>query len=592
MSLEAWMTLTVVGVLFAALVKNLAPPDLLFLAATALLAVMGIITPTEAFAGFSNAGMLTVAVLFVVVAGLRETGVLAYVGHHVLGGTRSEGGVLARLAGVVVPMSAFLNNTPIVAMFVPVVMEWSRRHQVSPSKLLIPLSYLAIFGGTCTLIGTSTNLVVNGLMVQNGLRGMHLFEIGMVGGPYALVGLTYLFIVRRWLLPDRKELLQQLGESRREYLAEMLVQPGCRLAGQTVEEAGLRQLPGLFLIEIDRHGTLSGPVGPDDVIEPHDRLVFTGIVSSIIELEKIPGLVPIADPAYEVSPRQQRRRRLCEAVISETSPLIGKTVRDADFRATYGAAVVAVHRAGKRIEKKIGDITLRPGDTLLLQTRPHFLRAYRHDPAFYLVSDVDEWRPMRRDRAWVAVVLFVSLIVLMTTGLIPIVLSATLTAVLMVALGCISSGDARRSVEWQVLITIAAAFGVGSALQNSGTATAIATTLVNLTAAWGPLAALAVIYLLGSIMTELITNNAAAVLLFPFCLETARLCDNADPRPFLMALVLSASASFLTPIGYQTNMMVYGPGGYRFTDFLRVGGPLNLLLWPVAMLLIPFFWPL
>ncbi|REJ72589.1 MAG: SLC13 family permease [Planctomycetota bacterium] len=590
MGIDAWITLTVVAVLLFALLKNLAPPDLLFLGATALLAVLGIITPDEAFAGFSNSGMLTVAVLFVVAAGLRETGVLDYVGHHVLGRARTEAGVLTRLAAVVLPMSAFLNNTPVVAMFVPVVMDWSRRHQVSPSKLLIPLSFLAILGGTCTLIGTSTNLVVNGLMIQNGLPGMRLFEIGMVGVPYAVIGLVYLFFAGRRLLPDRKELLEQLGESRREYLAEMQVQPGCRLIGKSVEGAGLRQLPGLFLIEIDRNGQIIGPVGPDDVIHAHDRLVFTGIVSSIIELEMIPGLVPIADPAYEVSPKQQRGRRLCEAVISENSRLVGKTIRDSDFRAIYGAAVVAVHRGGRRVEKKIGDITVRPGDTLLLQVRPHFLRAYRHDPAFYLVSDVDEWRPIRRDRAWIAVALFLALVVLMATGSVPIVVAAALIAVLMVAAGCISSGEARRSVEWQVLVTIAAAFGVGTALQNSGAATAVATTLVNTTQAGGPIVALAVIYLLGSILTELITNNAAAVLLFPFCLETARLY-NADPRPFLMALILSASASFMTPIGYQTNMMVYGPGGYRFTDFLRIGAPLNTCLWIVAVCLIPLLWP-
>jgi di/tricarboxylate transporter len=590
MSLEAYLTLGVVAFLFFALTKNLAPPDMLFLGATALLAFGGIITPNEAFAGFSNSGMLTVAVLFVVAAGLRDTGVLDYVGQHVLGRARTANGAMGRLAAVVLPMSAFLNNTPVVAMFVPVVMDWCRRHQLSPSRLLIPLSFFAILGGTCTLIGTSTNLVVNGMMIDHGLAGMHLFEIGIIGLPYALIGLAYLFLVGRRLLPDRKELLEQLGESRREYLAEMLVQPGCRLAGQTVEGAGLRQLHGLFLIEIERDGRIIAPVAPDDVIETNDRLVFTGIVSSIIDLEKISGLVPIADPDYEVLPRQQRRRRLCEAVVSTSSPLLGKTIRDADFRATYGAAVVAVHRGGKRVQKKIGDIVLRPGDTLLLQAQPHFLRAYRHDPAFYLVSAVEDWRPLRRDRAAICLLLFAGLIVLMTTGLVSTVVAATLIAVSMVAVGCLSPGDARRSVEWQVLITIAAAFGVGTALQNSGAATVIAATLVAATEDLGPIAALAVIYLLGSLMTELITNNAAAVLLFPFCLETARLY-NCSPRPFLMALVLAASASFMTPIGYQTNMMVYGPGGYRFTDFLRIGAPLNLMLWGIAIFLIPIFWP-
>ncbi|HCS50861.1 MAG TPA: SLC13 family permease, partial [Planctomycetaceae bacterium] len=231
MSLEAWITIGTVAAMFVALVRNIAPPDLLFLGASALLTIVGIISPEEAFTGFSNSGMLTVAFLFVVVAGLRETGVLDYVGHHILGHAKTESGVLGRLAGVVLPLSAFLNNTPIVAMFVPVIIDWCRRNQISPSKLLLPLSYLAILGGTCTLIGTSTNLVVNGLMIQNGLRGMSLFEIGLVGLPYALIGLVYLLTVGRYLLPERKELLEQLGESRREYLAELQVQPGCRLIG-------------------------------------------------------------------------------------------------------------------------------------------------------------------------------------------------------------------------------------------------------------------------------------------------------------------------------------------------------------------------
>ncbi len=589
MGYEAWITLAVVAGIFVCLIRNLAPPDLLLLGATTSLAAVGIITPEEAFAGFSNSGMLTVAALFVVAAGLRETGALDYIGHHVLGRAKTEKSVLGRLAVIVLPMSAFLNNTPIVAMFAPVILDWCRKHMVSPSKLLIPLSFLAILGGTCTLIGTSTNLVVQGLMIRHGLPGMHLFEIGMVGLPYAIVGFAYLFFAGSKLLPDRKEFLEQLGETRREYLVEMMVQSGCKLIGKTAEQAGLRRLPGLFLIEIDRAGTIISPVSPDDVIEANDHLVFTGVVGSIIELEKIPGIIPAADTAYEVSPKLQRRRRLCEAVISENSPLIGKTIRDADFRASYGAAVVAVHRGSRRVEKKIGDIRLRPGDTLLLQVRQHFLRAHRNDPAFYLVSNVEGWRPLRRDRAWISVSLFFVLIGFMTTGWVPIHTVAILTALFMVGLGCISAGDARQSIEWRVLITIASAFGIGTALQNSGLATTIATILVEATKAYGPIAALALFYLLGSLMTELITNNAAAVLLFPFCLETARLYDTS-PRPFLAALMLSASASFMTPIGYQTNMMVYGPGGYRFTDFLRIGGPLNLILWITAVALIPLFW--
>lgn len=589
MTWEAWFTLVTVGMLFGALMRSIAPPDVLFLAAALLFAALGIISPEEALSGFSNPGMLTVAFLFVVAAGLRETGLLDAMGHHVLGKAQTERGLIARLAAVVLPMSAFLNNTPVVAMFVPVVLSWSRRHRIAPSKVLIPLSYLTILGGTCTLIGTSTNLVVNGLMITHGIPGMHLFEISAVGVPYAIVGVVYLLIIGRRLLPDRKELLEQLGETRREFLVEMMVLPGCRLIGQTVEAAGLRHLPALFLIEIDRGDKLISPVGPEELIRMNDRLLFTGVVSSIVELEKIAGFVPATDPSYEVAPSQQRRRRLCEAVISVNSPLIGKTIREADFRAVYGAAVVAVHRGGSRVEKKIGDIRLRPGDTLLLQTQSHFLRAHRNDPSFYLISDVEEWHPIRHDRTWIALILFALLLVLMSTSILPTQLAAGLVAVAMVMLGCLSPSEARTSIEWQVLVTIAAAFGVGSALQNSGAAAAVAEAMFASIHTWGPIAALACLYLLASIMTELITNNAVAVLLFPFCLETARLYE-VSPRPFIVALMLAASASFMTPIGYQTNMMIYGPGGYRFSDFLKIGTPLNLILWVVAVILIPMFW--
>ncbi|MBI2423231.1 MAG: SLC13 family permease [Candidatus Hydrogenedentes bacterium] len=590
MSVEAWFTLSVVTAIFAALVRNWAATDVLFLGATALFALLGIISPEEAFAGFSNSGMLTVAMLFAVAAGLRETGVLDTLGEHFLGRARTEKQVFGRLAAIIVPFSAFLNNTPIVAMFMPIVLDWCRRNNVSASRLLIPLSYMTILGGTCTLIGTSTNLVVHGLMIENGLPGLGMFEIARLGIPYAIVGLAYMYLLGTRLLPERKEMLEQLVESSREYLVEMQIQAGCRLAGQTVEQAGLRHLAGLFLIEIDRDGECIGPVGPEAVLEEGDRLVFTGIVSTILDLEKIPGLVPVADPSYEIAPQEQRKRRLCEAVISSNSHLIGKTIRNADFRTAYGAAVVAVHRGGKRVVQKIGDITLQPGDTLLLQTRDNFLQKHRNDQSFYLINDVAEWSPLRRDRAWVGTVLFLGLIILMTTGWVNTLVAATLTTVLMIFSGCITANEVRKSIEWQVLITIGAAFGVGIAIENSGAATAVAQALVDATAGWGPIAALAVIYLLCSLVTELITNNAAAVLLFPFCLKTAELYD-VSSRPFLIALLFAASASFMTPIGYQTNMMVYGPGGYRFTDFARIGAPLHIVLWLIAIVLIPWFWP-
>ncbi len=461
MTAEGWLTIGVTAAVFVALMFNL-PGDLLFVGAAVLLTIAGVITPEEALGGFSNSAVVTVGALFVVAAGLRETGALDHLAQRLLGGVRTESGALRRLSGILIGFSAFMNNTPIVAMFTPMVMDWCRRNRVSPSKLLIPVSYLTILGGTCTLIGTSTNLVVQGLMIKDHERlqaavpadpaaeapqdrefreGMHplgFFEFTILGIPFAVVGVVYLYTIGRRLLPERKELLEQLGESRREYLAEMEVQPGCALIGQRIDQAGLRQ--------IERGGASIAPVTPEEVIQAKDRMIFTGVVNSIVELERIPGLVHAADPTYEVAPRKQVRRQLCEAVISASSPLVGKSVRDADFRARYNAAVVAVHRNGHRVTNKVGDIRLRPGDTLLLQTRQHFTRAHRNNPDFHLVSDVEEYRPLRRHRLWIAFALVIALIILMTTEVVPTVIAATMIAVLMVACGCLSSGEAHRSI--------------------------------------------------------------------------------------------------------------------------------------------------
>ncbi len=593
MTVDAWITVAITLLVLVALARNVGSPDILFLMAVVVLAALNVISIKDAFSGFANSGVLMVGALFVVASALRETGVLDFVGHKFLGGAKTERQGLARLAAMVMPSSAFLNNTPIVAMLLPVVIDWCRKRRISPSKLLIPLSFLTVLGGVCTLLGTSTNLVVHGLMIEYAEKhnekafqgGMGLFEIGKVGLPCALAGLIYMATLGRRLLPERKELLEQLGEARREYLVEMLVQPGCRLIGQTVEAAGLRQLPGLFLIEIDRKGQIIAPVGPDEKFQPEDRLVFTGVVGTIVDLKRIPGLVPAADATYEVSPHRPRGRQLCEAVISSTSPLVGKNIRSADFRALYNSAVVAVHRNGSRVTNKVGDIVLRSGDTLLLQTGRHFARAYRNNPDFFLVSDVEDSRPLRHDRAWVAIGLFLALIVVMSTELIEPMLASFIAAALMIATRCISTSDARQAVEWQVLVTIAASFGIGTALEKSGAAGVITDAMVKMTQmfgpAWAPIATVAVLYAATTLLSELITNNAAAALAFPFCVAAANSLG-IDPRPLAITVAVAASCAFATPIGYQTHMMVYGPGGYRFADFVRVGLPLDVLLWVVA----------
>ena len=599
MSAEGWYTLGVIALVFVALVRDLGPPDLLLLGGTLVLALMGVITPEEAFAGFVNPAVLTIGALFVVAAGMRETGALDRISSWVLGRASTERGALLRIALPVAGMSAFLNNTPVVAMFIPLVSRWCRRHQVSPSRLLLPLSYLAILGGTCTLIGTSTNLVVNGLMMDaanahpglgQALRPLTLFELTPVGLAFAGVGLLYLALVGHRLLPDRKDLLEQLGDRPREYLVNMRVEPECRLVGKSVEEGGLRHLPGLFLIEIVRDGESMSPVSPNLILREHDTLTFTGVASTIVDLERIPGLVPVSDQGYESRAAARRGTILCEAVVSSTSPLIGKSIRDADFRAVYNAAVVAVHRGGERLGGRVGDIVIRNGDTLLLQAGPHFARAYRNHPDFCLASGVEESRPARHDKTIISMALLALLVVLTTTGALPVLLAAFLVAGLMVGTRCISAAIARQSVDWQTLITIGAAFGLGKALEKTGCAAVLGGLVVDLAGNAGPYFVLALVYLATSVLSETITNRAAVVLMFPVAVAIATQIG-VNPRPLAMAVCFSAAAPLVTPVGYQTNLMVYGAGGYRYTDYVRVGLPLSAILLGLGTLLIPVVWP-
>jgi di/tricarboxylate transporter len=345
----------------------------------------------------------------------------------------------------------------------------------------------------------------------------------------------------------------------------------------------------LFLVEITRDDRAISPVPPDCVLKSNDILTFTGVVSTIVDLEKIQGLVPIADEGYETHAAKRRERVLCEAVVSKTCPSVGKSIRDADFRARYNAAVVAVHRGGEQLVGKVGDMVLKPGDTLLIQAGPHFMRANRNNSHFLLVGGIDDSRPLRHEKAIWSLILLVVLITLMVSGVIKIVLAAFLVAGLMVATRCISASHARRSVDWQTLVTIAAAFGIAKALINSGCVDSISALFTSLTGRLGPYGVLAGVYLMTSLFAAMVGNNAAAALVFPFAVVIAGQ-TGVNPRPFVMCVAFAASASFISPLSYQTNLMVYGPGGYRFTDFIRVGLPLNILLLICATVLIPLVW--
>ncbi|MCH2171637.1 SLC13 family permease [Myxococcota bacterium] len=588
MDWQGWLTLGVVALALVGMIREFAAPDLIMMAALFTLAAFGILTPEETFSGFANPALAAVGLLFIVSAGLRETGALELTVGRLFRGAQAIRPGLIRICAPVAALSAFLNNTPIVAMMTPMVIDWSRRSGLSASRFLIPLSYASILGSVTTVIGTSVNLTVAGLAVAAGMTPIGFFELAPVGVPVALVGIAYLIVIAPRLLPDHKHLTEHLGARRREYTASMFVQPECPLVGQTVDEAGLRALPGLFLVEIERRGHVITPVAPDAVLSEGDRLVFAGVVSTIIELQRIRGLVPATeteDPGYP-----ERDHRLVEAVVSFSSPLVGQSIRDANFRTVYDAAVIAVHRNAQRVPGKIGEIEVEAGDTLLMQAAPGFLRTHRNSRDFYLVSEIESDTPPRYDRAWVAIGILVAMVLFASFGLYPISIAAFLAAGALIALRCLTGRDARRSVHWPILVVIGAGFGIASAMTKTGAASWMAGLLAGIAGPLGPYGALCVVYLTTLALAESLHHTAAVTIMFPIAVATAEQLG-VDPRPFVMAIAFGGCLAFASPVTYQTHLIVYGSGGYRFKDFVRAGIPLDLMAAGVALVLIPLIWP-
>ncbi|MCF7996307.1 MAG: SLC13 family permease, partial [Chromatiaceae bacterium] len=484
-------------------------------------------------------------------------------------------------------LSAFLNNTAVVAIFIPAVADWARRHRLSLSGLLIPLSFASIVGGTCTLIGTSTNLVVNGLYSsQVEGPGFALFELAWIGLPLVFATLAFILLSARWLLPKRATATERFEDVRR-FTTEMLVNADSPLAGKSIEAAGLRQLPGLFLAEIERDGQIMPAVSPQVLLAAGDRLVFAGILDSVVELHRIRGLVPATKQVYKLGgPRQDRC--FVEAVISNKCPLVGSSVRKGHFRGYYNAVILALSRNGERVERKIGDIILEAGDTLLLETRPDFLLQQRNSKDFLVVSQFGDEHPLSHDRAPIAIGIVAAMVAVVAFELLSMLEAALLAAGAMILTRCTPDRVARRAPDWQVLIVIATSFGIGAALEKTGAAALLAGSLIEL-AGGVPWLALGLLFVAAALLTALATNNVAAVLLFPVAIDSARLME-VSVVPFLVTLMVGASASFATPIGYQTNLMVFNVGGYRFADFMRIGIPLTALIGAITVALVPLIW--
>lgn len=609
MSFPLIITLLVVVGLIVGLAIEKWPPEIVMLSALLILVCFQVVPLKDALQGFSNPAMLTIAGLFVIGGGLQATGAVEYLSRWLLGKPK-QGTPLLRLIGPVAALSSFMNNTPLVAFFMPIFVHVARKLRVSPSKLLIPLSYAAVLGGTCTLIGTSTNFVIDGALRAANMPGLGMWEMAWIGVPVTIIGLLYLVTVGQRLLPDRTDLLEYAESHPREYTLELIVRPACPLIGQTIRQSGLRELPGIYLYAIEREGARISPVSPDQPIQVDDILCFSGVVSTILDAQRIRGLEPVEHhptvDQYPAEPESDSRDSLeglpprpaprlgsilCEAVISPTSPLIGTTVKATDFRSRYNASIVAVHRSGEKLEQKIGQILLTAGDTLLIDAPDDFTKRWRNSRDFILVSGLEDSAPVAHRQAWVSLIIFLGVVIGMTCFTEQATLVALSGATLTILLGCISAREAQRAIDLPVLLLIATALGVSRALDSSGAAEWIASHLLAWAQPFGKVAVLAVIVLITGLLTELLSNNACAALMGVLGMATAQQLG-MDPRPVLIAIAATSSYGFATPIGYQTNLMVLGPGGYRMSDYLKVGIPLDIICWTLTVLVVASVWEL
>ena len=577
--------LTLVSVLATLAVTKMSA-DVVLTSALALLLISGVLEPSQALAGFANPGVITIAVLYVVAAGLKETGAVQWIAGLLLGHPTSQKGAQMRMIVPTSLMSAFMNNTAVVAMFIPAIQDWSQRLGVSASKLLLPLSYATILGGTCTLIGTSTNLVVDGMLQSRMGISLELFDLAWVGVPLLIAGATFLVLIGHRLLPDRGGISEEL-ERVREYGVEMEVLGSGPLAGKTIAEAGLRALSYGYLTEIERGGRLITVVEPDRTLQGGDRLYFVGAPECANELRRIQGMRPASGNVHKLEVKNHQRC-LVEVVLGAEFTGLGETIRDSRFRTKFNAVVLSVSRAGKRVTGKLGDITLHIGDTLLLEASEQFVEHYRFRRDFLLVSALNDSTPPDFQKAPRALVILALMVLLSATGMMSILEAAFLAAGAMIVCGCVTVNRARRSLDLPVLIVIAASFALGAAMSETGAAQWVADGVLGV-GVLTPWVALAVIYLMTAVFTEFITNNAAAVLMFPIALAVSEQLG-VNFLPFAIAIMFAASASFITPFGYQTNLMVYGPGRYEFIDYVKIGVPMSIIAAIVTIGLVPMVW--
>jgi di/tricarboxylate transporter len=564
--------------------------DIVAILVMIVLLVFRVLTPAEGLAGFANTATVTVGAMFVLSAGMFRSGAVNFVGKALgrLARHSSRLMLFVLMVGVGV-LSSFLNNTAAVAILIPVVIVVARRAKTSPSKLLMPLSFASMFGGMCTVLGTSTNILASSIAEQAGLGAFSMFEFTKLGVIFFAVGVAYMMTLGRRLVPDHRgqgDLTTSFGLG--DYLTDLVLQTESKSVGHSLASAPLVKELNIDVLQILRGEDTLRPT-PETILREGDVLRIQGDLRTINELKGRAGVTFGMSMKWRDEHLHSTDTRLVEAVVGPSSPLAGKSLTESRLRENYGASVLAIRQHGTLRHGQFENITLMPGDALLIDVPNDQIEHLTQQRVFLVVSRAGiprfDWR-----KASKAVAIVIAVVVVAATGLLPIVAAAATGALMMVLSGCVSTEEAYGAIEWNVLFLLAGMLSLGAAMEKTGASTMLADGMIDSVGGLGPLALLAAFFGATMLLTEVMSNNATVALLMPIAITTAQAID-VDPRAFMFAVVFAASSSFMTPVGYQTNTMIYGPGQYRFKDFARVGAPLNLIFWALGTLLIPWFWP-
>ncbi len=585
-SAQAIIVATSILFLIVVLYRELIRPGIAFMIVTVVLLLFGVISPKEALSGFANEQLAVIVMLMVLSNTMRKTNLLERGFQKFFKPSDTRGLFMFKMTGSVGLASAMLNNTPLVAMMMPYVYSWSERKKIAASQFLIPLSYASILGGCVTLIGTSTNLIVNGLAIEYGEQGLEIFDFAILGVPALLIGGFYLFAFSKTLLPHNRSATEETAS--REYFVETHVQPKSSLIGKTVQDASLRNLKGLFLVEIRRKKKDITPVPPDLVLEKGDKLFFAGDPNGVAELTT-PAL-GLSLP-HECQLPKESQARVIELVIAPQSSLIGEIVKNTDFRNRYNGAIMGIHRGEERLKGKIGDIELKGGDVLLVLSGNGFLKRVERSQNFYILSQVKEVHNFSWWKTLLVIGGLLLAILLAATDAVPLFISLVALITVCILFDLIKTREIKENADMNLIVIIALGLALGKGMINSGLADVLANSGLNLLKPFGGYGLIAGIFVVTNLLSAFMTSKAAVAIVLPVALTIAH--DMGMPvEPFILVVAFGGAANFITPIGYQTNLMVYTPGGYSFGDYFKFGLPLTIICLLICTLVLNIYYNL